>query len=45
MQVRVTPSGNLDKDTELVYVNQGNYVDANDIRHRHTGDQNFGGIL
>jgi len=45
MQVRVTPSGNLDKDTELVYVNQGNYVDANDIRHRHTGDQNFGGIM
>lgn len=45
MQVRVTPSGNLDKDTELVYVGQGNYVDANDIRHRHTGDQNFGGIM
>lgn len=45
MQVRVTPSGNLDKDTELVYVNQGNYVDANDIRHRHVGDQNFGGIM
>ena len=45
MQVRVTPSGNLDKDTELVYINQGNYVDANDIRHRHTGDQNFGGIM
>ena len=45
MQVRVTPSGNLDKDTELVYVSQGNYVDANDIRHRHTGDQNFGGIM
>lgn len=45
MQVRVTPSGSLDKDTELVYVNQGNYVDANDIRHRHTGDQNFGGIM
>lgn len=45
MQVRVTPSGSLDKDTELVYVGQGNYVDANDIRHRHTGDQNFGGIM
>ncbi len=33
-QVRVTPSGFMDKDTELSYVSQGNYVDALNVRHR-----------
>jgi hypothetical protein len=44
-QVRVTPSGIMDKDTDLAYVSQGNYVDGNDIRHRDTSGQNFGGIM
>lgn len=43
--VRVTPSGIMDKDTDLAYVNQGNYIDANDIRHRQTDGQNFAGIM
>ena len=32
MEVRVTPKGVMDKDTDLLSVNQGNYIDANDIR-------------
>lgn len=44
-QVRVTPSGNLDKDGELSYISNGNYVDANDIRHRQSVGNNFGGIM
>lgn len=44
-QVKVTPSGNLDKDTEASYINKGNYVDANDIRHRQIDGSNFGGIM
>jgi hypothetical protein len=35
----------MDKDTDLAYVNQGNYVDANDIRHRQTDGNTFGGIM
>lgn len=34
MQVRVTPSGVLDKSTEVKYVGRGNYIDAENIRHR-----------
>jgi hypothetical protein len=44
-QVRVTPSGIMDKDTEVSYVNQGNYTDANNIRHRQTDGGNFAGIM
>jgi hypothetical protein len=44
-QVKVTPSGNLDKDTELSYISKGNYVDANDIRHRQVDGNNFGGVM
>jgi len=45
MQIRVTPSGIMDKDTDLAYVNQGNYIDANDIRHRQTDGSTFGGVM
>lgn len=34
MQVRVTPKGIMDKDTELVSLREGNYPDANGIRFR-----------
>lgn len=34
MQVRVTPTGVLDKNTDIKYVGRGNYVDAENIRHR-----------
>ena len=44
-QVRVTPSGIMDKDTDVSYVNQGNYTDANNIRHRQTDGGNFAGIM
>ena len=43
--VRVTPSGIMDKDTDMAYVSQGNYVDANDIRHRQTDGSTFGGVM
>jgi hypothetical protein len=43
--VRVTPSGVMDKDTDLAYVSQGNYVDANDVRHRQTDGNTFGGVM
>lgn len=43
--VRVTPSGIMDKDTDLSYINQGNYIDANDIRHRQTDGNTFGGVM
>jgi len=43
--VRVTPSGIMDKDTELSYVGGGNYIDANDIRHRQADGNNFTGIM
>lgn len=43
--VRVTPSGIMDKDTDLQYVGQGNYVDANDIRHRQVDGSTFGGVM
>lgn len=45
MQVRVNPTGNIDKDVELSYISKGNYEDANDIRHRQTDGSNFGGIM
>jgi hypothetical protein len=44
-QIRVTPSGVMDKDTDVSYVSQGNYTDANDIRHRQSDGGNFGGIM
>jgi hypothetical protein len=43
--VRITPSGIMDKDTELSYVGGGNYIDANDIRHRQADGNNFTGIM
>lgn len=43
--VRVTPNGIMDKDTDLAYVSQGNYVDANDVRHRQTDGNTFGGVM
>lgn len=43
--VRVTPSGVMDKDTDMAYVSQGNYIDANDIRHRQTDGSTFGGVM
>lgn len=45
MQVRVTPSGFLDKDTDPQYVGQGNYLDATNIRHRQSDGNNHGGIM
>lgn len=45
MQVRVTPNGILDQDTDLSYVGKGNYVDANDVRHRQADGGNFGGVM
>ena len=45
MQVRVTPSGSIDKDTDPAYIGRGNYEDANDIRHRQTDGSNFGGVM
>jgi len=44
-QIRVTPSGIMDKDTDVSYINQGNYTDANNIRHRQTDGGNFAGIM
>jgi hypothetical protein len=44
-QIRVTPSGILDKDGDVSYTNNGNYVDANDIRHRQIDGGNFGGVM
>lgn len=45
MQVRVSPNGVLDKDSELAFVRQGNYSDALNVRHRNSDGQNFGGIM
>ena len=45
MQVRVSPNGVLDKDSELAFVRQGNYSDALNIRHRNSDGQNFGGVM
>jgi hypothetical protein len=44
-QVRVSPTGFMDKDTDVAYVSQGNYLDANDIRHRDASGNNFNGIM
>jgi hypothetical protein len=44
-EVRVNPQGNLDKDTEVGFVNKGNYVDALNIRHRNADGQNFAGVM
>ena len=44
-QVRVTPSGRLDKDTEISYIREGNYTDAINIRHRNSDGQNIGGVM
>jgi len=45
MQVRVTPSGFMDKDTDPQYVGKGNYLNAQNIRHRQSDGENFGGIM
>jgi hypothetical protein len=45
MQVRVTPNGLLDQDTDLSYVGRGNYVEGNDVRHRQVDGGNFGGVM
>lgn len=47
MQVRVTPNGILDKDTETSYVGKGNYTDGLNIRHRgiDSNGSDFGGIV
>ena len=45
MQVRIAPTGIIDKDTNLEYIRNGNYTDANDIRHRQADGSNFGGIM
>jgi hypothetical protein len=44
-QVRVNPQGNLDKDTDVAFVNRGNYIDALNIRHRNADGQNFVGVM
>lgn len=44
-EVRVNPQGNLDKDTELGFVNKGNYVDALNVRHRSADGQQFAGVM
>lgn len=44
-QVRVNPQGNLDKDTDVAFVNRGNYIDALNIRHRNADGQNFAGVM
>jgi hypothetical protein len=44
-QVRVNPQGNLDKDTDVAFVNKGNYIDALNIRHRNADGQNFVGVM
>jgi hypothetical protein len=44
-QVRVNPSGVLNKDMDLQYISQGDYIDANDIRHRSLDGQDVGGIV
>lgn len=43
--VKVTPSGIMDKDTDVSYISGGNYTDANDIRHRQTDGGNFLGVM
>lgn len=43
--VKVTPSGIMDKDTDVSYISGGNYTDANDIRHRQTDGGNFNGVM
>lgn len=45
MQVRVTPSGVMDKDTDVSFIGQGNYTDANNIRNRRIEGGNFGGKM
>jgi len=45
MQVRVTPSGFIDKDTDPQYVGQGNYLHGQNIRHRQTDGSNYGGVM
>ena len=40
--VRLNTTGVLDKDTDSQYLREGNYEDANDIRHRSlTGSENL----
>lgn len=45
MQVRVTPSGFIDKDTDPQYIRQGNYLHGQNIRHRQTDGSNYGGVM
>lgn len=46
-QVRVNPIGVMDKDTEISYVNKGNYTDALNIRKRgvDSNGNDFGGVV
>lgn len=46
-QVRVTPSGVMNKDTDVSYVSQGNYIDGLNIRHRNVDSDggDFGGVV
>jgi hypothetical protein len=46
-QVRLTPSGVMDKDTEVSYIGKGNYIDALNIRHRAVDSNggDFGGVV
>lgn len=45
MQVKVTPVGVLDKDTDIKYVGNGNYTDAENIRHRDSETENTNGEI
>lgn len=42
-QVRVTPLGVIDQNTDVRYVNRGNYTDALNIRHRDFDTNNTDG--
>jgi hypothetical protein len=42
-QVRVTPLGAIDQNTDVRYINRGNYTDALNIRHRDIDSNNTDG--
>jgi hypothetical protein len=46
-QVRVSPTGFMDKDTDVSYIGKGNYIDARNIRHRaiDSNGGDFAGIV
>lgn len=39
-QVKVSPIGVIDQNTDLKYINRGNYIDAQNIRHRDNDNDN-----